>query len=339
MPMNSTKHSMASRSINKPSFIQTAIPWLLAVGLTVLSVLTGRYCLSWQEVLKGSGLDYQVFIQLRLGRTGTVILSGIALGVAGQVFQIVFRNPLAAPDTAGVASGASAGAALSILLFSGVSGVTPLFSFAGGMIAVLTVILLQTFTRRIGVGSLVICGICVNALFQALLAYMKTAADQDHIIASIEFWLMGSFSGATLDTLWKMLPWVTVSLLGIGLIHRPIRLLAFEDDEAIMLGVPVLCTRVAALVLATMAVSAVISQTGLVSFIGLLAPHIARQLSQGKKKPFFFSALSGAVLLLGADILSRSIASAEIPISVLTSLLGVPTLFLLLFRRNRHEAT
>lgn len=313
------------------------VPWLLLAAAVLLSLGTGKFHIDPAKLADPLSADSRVFLNLRLGRTCAALVSGAVLGTAGFVFQTVFRNPLASPDVAGVASGASAGAALSILLFSGMSALTPALAFAGGLLAMLIVVLLNAATERFGIASLVVCGVCVNALFQAALTVIKLCADREHIIASIEFWLMGSFSAVTLKQLLRVLPFALAGMAGLVILRRPVTLLAFSDDEADMLGVPVSKTRAAALLLSTLSVSAVISLSGLISFVGLLAPHIARLLAGRKKDTFMLSAVIGALLLLIADILARSAAATELPVSVFTSFLGVPCLLGILFARNRRE--
>lgn len=322
---------------NLQKIVRTWVPWAVVILLIAGSMAVGKFPLDWSKLGDPAGLDRRVFVNLRLSRTLTVVLAGTVVGMGGWVLQTVFRNPLAAPDVIGVASGASAGAGLSILIFSGTTALTSLFAFGGGMLAIGLVILMNRLAGKRGISSLVICGICVNAIFQATLTLLKVSADRENLIASMEFWTMGSFADVTMKQFRTMLPWSLAGLAGMMLLSRRIRMLAFSDDEAATLGVPVKRTRVLALVATTLAVSAVISTVGLISFAGLLAPHIARQLSPGKQSGPGRSGLCGVALLLAADILTRCVTVRELPISVWTSLLGVPMLLILLLRRERVE--
>ncbi len=322
---------------NLQKIVRTWVPWAVVILLIAGSLAAGKFPLDWSNLGDPAGLDRRVFVNLRLGRTLTAVLAGTVVGMGGWVLQTVFRNPLAAPDVIGVASGASAGAGLSILVFSGTTALTSLFAFGGGMLAIGLVILMNRLAGKRGISSLVICGICVNAIFQAALTLLKVSADRENLIASMEFWTMGSFADVTMKQFRTVLPWSLAGLAGIMLLSRRIRMLAFSDDEAATLGVPVKRTRVLALVATTLAVSAVISTVGLISFAGLLAPHIARQLSPGKQSGPGRSGLCGVALLLAADILTRCVTVRELPISVWTSLLGVPMLLILLLRRERVE--
>lgn len=310
---------------------------VLAGAAFAASLAVGRYPIDWMQ-LATDGMDRKVFFTLRLPRTCMAMLAGFALGVAGSVYQAVFQNPLAAPDIIGVSSGASVGAAGAILLFGGGVVLTALMAFAGGMAAVLTVLALAGFARRQGITGIVLAGIAVNALTQALLMLLKLTADPEKQLAAIEFWTMGSFADVTLTKLLGVLPLTMAGLAGLFVLHRQILLLGLGEDEARMLGVSVKSMRRAVLLLATLVTGAVVSVTGLISFIGLLAPHIARLLTHSSRfSSTILAGVTGSVLLLCADILARSIGSSEIPVSIITSLLGAPFLFWLMCRKGDWE--
>ncbi len=301
------------------------------------SLAVGRYPIDWAQLM-ADGMDRRVFLTLRLPRTCMALLAGFALGVAGSVYQAVFQNPLAAPDIIGVSSGASVGAAAAILLFGGGVVLTALLAFAGGMAAVLVVLSLAGFARRQGVTGIVLAGIAVNALTESLLMLMKLTADPEKQLAAIEFWTMGSFADVTLQKLCGVLPLAVIGLAGLFLLHRQILLLGLSEDEARMLGVPVGMMRRVVLLLATLVTGVVVSVTGLISFIGLLAPHIARLLARSSRfSTTVLSGIVGGALLLCADILARSIGSSEIPVSIITSLLGAPFLFWLMCKRGTAQ--
>lgn len=310
---------------------------VLTGAVFAASLAVGRYPIDWMQ-LAADGMDRKVFFTLRLPRTCMAVLAGFALGVAGSVYQAVFQNPLAAPDIIGVSSGASVGAAGAILLFGGGVVLTALMAFAGGMAAVLTVLALAGFARRQGITGIILAGIAVNALTQALLMLMKLTADPEKQLAAIEFWTMGSFADVTLTKLLGILPLTAAGLTGLFVLHRQILLLGLGEDEARMLGVSVRSMRRAVLLLATLVTGAVVSVTGLISFIGLLAPHIARLLTRSSRfASTILAGLTGSVLLLCADILARSVSSSEVPVSIITSLLGAPFLFWLMCRKEDWE--
>lgn len=319
------------------------IRWYFAAALVLTgaafaaSLAVGRYPIDWAQLM-ADGMDRRVFLTLRLPRTCMALLAGFALGVAGSVYQAVFQNPLAAPDIIGVSSGASVGAAAAILLFGGGVVLTALLAFAGGMAAVLVVLSLAGFARRQGVTGIVLAGIAVNALTESLLMLMKLTADPEKQLAAIEFWTMGSFADVTLQKLCGVLPLAVIGLAGLFLLHRQILLLGLSEGEARMLGVPVGMMRRVVLLLATLVTGVVVSVTGLISFIGLLAPHIARLLARSSRfSTTVLSGIVGGALLLCADILARSIGSSEIPVSIITSLLGAPFLFWLMCKRGTAQ--
>ena len=273
----------------------------------------------------------RVFLTLRLPRSLMALAAGFSLSVAGCAYQGVFRNPLAAPDVIGAASGASLGAAGAILFLGGGALATALCAFAGGMAAVVAALLLATLARRRGMVTLLLAGIVVNALFQSALMLLKAAADPERQLAAVEYWIMGSFADVTRGKLLGALPWMALGAAGVFLLRRQILLLGLEDDEARMLGVPVARMRALALAFATLAASAAVSVTGLISFVGLLPPHIARLLTRsGRASTMALAGLIGAALMLTADVLARSVAASEVPVSVVTSLIGAPLLFALL---------
>jgi iron complex transport system permease protein len=308
---------------------------LLVISAFILSLFLGKYPLTLSLLLEKNPQAVRVFLTLRLPRTCMAVLGGFSLGVAGYVYQTVFKNPLAAPDIIGVSSGASVGAAFGILFLSG-TGVSLTFTaFVGGMLAVVLVLVLSALAPEKSTSSIVLAGIAIHALAQTLLMILKLTADPEKQLASIEYWIMGSLNAITLSKLPVPCVISLVCLVCIMLLHRHILMLSLDDDEAVLLGVPVQAMRLVILLLATLLVASVVSVTGLISFIGLLAPHIARMLLRDNRLPtLLLSGLTGSLLLCCADMLARSAASSELPVSIFTSLLGAPFLIYLLLRRN-----
>ena len=307
---------------------------LLAL-LAAVSLFLGKYPLSLHALLAGDDFQRRVFLTLRLSRTVVGAVGGFTLGAAGFVYQTVFRNPLASPDIIGVSSGASAGAAAGILFLSGAAAITAA-SFFGALLAVLLSLALAGLDRSGRGNSIVLAGIAVHALAQTALMALKLTADPERELASIEYWIMGSLSGVSSHAIGPNLLLAALCTGALFLLHRQIILLSAEEGEARMLGVSVGTLRLAVLLLATLAVSGVVSLTGLISFIGLLAPHGARMLTRHNRlSTLLLSGLLGGALLCGADILARSVAASELPVSIFTSLLGAPVLIALLFKRRR----
>ncbi len=304
--------------------------------LAVASLFVGKYPLSLDKLMAGDGLQWRVFLTLRLSRTAMAVIGGFALGVAGFVYQTVFRNPLASPDIIGVSSGASAGAAVGILLLSGTASVTA-SAFAGALLAVVFALGLSALDKSGKHQTIVLAGIAVHSLAQTALMALKLTADPDQELAAIEYWIMGSLNGISVYSIGGNLLLSVLCVIALLLLHRQILLLSAEEGEARMLGVPVTQLRLGILLVATLAVSSVVSLTGLISFVGLVAPHVAKMLTKSNKSStMLLSGLAGGCLLCAADILARSVAATELPVSIFTSLIGAPFLVALIVRGRRQ---
>ena len=327
------KHSMILHTQkNKTYSIASAI---LLIALAIVSLCVGKYPLSFEKLLAGNDLQWNVFLTLRLSRTMVGIIGGFALGAAGFVYQTVFRNALASPDIIGVSSGASTGAAAGILFLSGSLAIT-LSSFVGALGAVIVALFLSSLDKSGKNSTIVLAGIAVHSLTQTLLMCLKLTADPERELASIEYWIMGSLSGISGYSITMNLFICIICLSILFLLHRHIIMLSTEEGEARMLGVSIFSLRLLVLLTATLTVASIISLTGLISFVGLLAPHIARLLTKENRiHTMFLSGLLGGILLCGADILARSVASTELPVSIFTSLLGAPFLVYLILKERR----
>ena len=305
-------------------------------ALAAASLFVGKYPLTLSGLLAGDEMQVRVFWTLRFSRTVMGAAGGFALGAAGFVYQTVFRNPLASPDVIGVSSGASAGAAAGILFLSGAAEVT-LAAFGGALAAVGLALALSTLDRSGRKGTIVLAGVAVHALAQTALMSLKLMADPEKELASIEYWIMGSLNGISGYSIGGNMVLCAVCVMTLFLLHRQILLLAAEEGEVRMLGVRVGQLRLAVLLAATLVVSCVVSLTGLISFVGLLAPHGARLLTR-RNGPgtMLLGGLLGGILLTGADILARSAGPTELPVSIFTSLLGAPFLIFLIVRGRRE---
>ena len=309
-----------------------------AVFMTVLAIVSlyvGKYPLSIEKLLAGDSLQWRVFLTLRLSRTIVGIIGGFALGAAGFVYQTVFRNALASPDIIGVSSGASAGAAAGILFLSGSLAIT-LSSFVGALGAVVISLFLSSLDKSGKNSTIVLAGIAVHSLAQTFLMCLKLTADPERELASIEYWIMGSLSGISGYSITSNLILCIVCLCILFLLHRQTIILSTEEGEARMLGVSVASLRLIVLLTATLTVASIISLTGLISFVGLLAHHTARLLTKENRiHTMLLSGFIGGTLLCSADILARSISATELPVSIFTSLLGAPFLIYLILQERR----
>ncbi len=332
--MSFMRHSMVSHTRASKALLIGGI--CLMIVLSVAGLFIGKYPLRLSEILAGNAMQIRVFQTLRLSRVIVGMIGGFALGISGFVYQTVFRNPLASPDIIGVSSGASAGAAAGILFLSSNAAVT-ISAFAGAFIAVAAALILSRLDRSGRSTTIVLAGIAVHALAQTVLMALKLTADPEKELAAIEYWMMGSLNGISIHRIGLNCVLIVLACIALLLLHRQIILLSAEEGEARMLGVNVGVLRFASLLLATLAVAGVVSLTGLISFVGLLAPHAARLLMKDNRQAtMFFSGIIGSCILLAADIPARSAAAAELPVSIFTSLIGAPFLIWLITGKGRN---
>lgn len=317
----------------------SAIQVLLLLAVLVWSVITGQYPLTLKGLLSGDTMSIIVFKRLRLPRALMGVIGGFGLSISGYIYQLIFKNPLASPDIVGVSSGASAGAALAIVAVSASVPVISISAFIGAVTALIITLLTAYLVPGRNSYTIVLAGIAIHSVAQTILMFLKLAADPEKQLASIEYWIMGSLNGISRDSL--AIPFLTTltGFIVIALLYRQVLILSTSEEEAVSLGVNVTILRFIILMLATLVVSSIICVTGLISFIGLIAPHIARLLT--KRNDIFTyitSGFTGAILLTLADILARGVSSSELPVSIFTSLLGAPLLIILLIRANKKEA-
>ena len=304
---------------------------VLLCALFLMSLFIGKYPFTLDGLLHGDERQWLVFRTLRLSRALVGVIGGFALGIAGYVYQTVFRNPLASPDIIGVSSGASAGAAMGILLFGSAAMIT-VCAFGGAFLTVVLTLFLASIDRSGRKSTVVLAGIAVHSLAQTVLMCLKLMADPEKELASIEYWIMGSLNGINSHQINLNIAVIMISMVVLFLFNRKTIMLSADEGEATMLGLNVSATRLVVLVTSTVAVAAVVSMTGLISFIGLIAPHIARKLTKRNDLPtMVLCGIIGASLLELADILARSVAQTELPVSIFTSIIGVPLLVFIIF--------
>lgn len=316
----------------------SVIQVLLLLAVLVWSVITGQYPLTLKSLLSGDTMSIMVFKRLRIPRALMGVIGGFGLSISGYIYQLIFKNPLASPDIVGVSSGASAGAALAIVAVSASVPVISISAFIGAVTALIITLLTAYLVPGRNSYTIVLAGIAIHSVAQTILMFLKLAADPEKQLASIEYWIMGSLNGISRDSL--AIPFLTTltGFIIMALLYRQILILSTSEEEAVSLGVHVTSLRFIILMLATLVVSSIICVTGLISFIGLIAPHIARLLT--KRNDIFTyitSGFTGAILLTLADILARSVSTSELPVSIFTSLLGAPLLIILLIRANKKE--
>lgn len=311
-----------------------------------LSVCTGRYHMPIDRVFSILGhalihpfqtqadIPTTVILDIRLPRAVLGALVGGALAVSGTAFQGLFKNPLVSSGILGVSSGAGLGAALSILLFHSVSATYPLALLFGISAVFLSAMIGKIYNRTPSI-MLVLGGVIVSSVFSALLSLVKYVADPYEELPAIVFWLMGSLASARVTDILIAAPPIIIGAAGLYLIRFRINVLSMGDKEAHTLGAHMRLTKVIVIVCATLATVGAVAVAGVIGWIGLIIPHIGRMLAGNDNRiliPVSFSL--GAAFLVLIDLASRMLTGSEIPIGILTALLGAP-FFVYLLKKTK----
>lgn len=323
----------------------THINFFVALLLVIMPIVIAFVCLGMgrlnipiSDIIKYfKGLEipaqYKLTIaNIRIPRIIATIVVGASLPLAGLIFQSYFSNPLATPDTLGVASGSSFGAALGILLGFNIFGI----EFSAFIFGLITVVLtgVTGMKRSESKQTIILAGIIVGSLFQSFISFIKFIADTDTQLPSITFFLMGSFQSIGKETLFVSVPIVIICIAVIFVLRWRINLLTIDDDVVKTMGVNITLLRIIVIVAATVITAISISMAGQVGWVGLIIPHFCRMLvgeNHSRLVPFTISI--GICFMLIIDTISRSMFAAEIPISVLTSVIGAP--FFIYMLRSR----
>jgi iron complex transport system permease protein len=333
------------RTFGKRLVIATLVTMTLAVA--VLSMGIGRMSIEPLLIIKillakvlpiepnwSATVDI-IVCRVRLPRMLAGLLVGAGLSVAGSAFQGLFRNPLVSPHILGVTSGAGFGAALAILLFAHVVFIQ-IFSFAFGLAAVVFTYLLSRVYRTAPVLMLVLAGIIVGALFSASTSFLKYIADPVNQMPSIVFWLLGSLNNVSGTDITVAGPLILAGIIGLVLIRWRINIVSLGEEEARALGVHTGRIRAMVIVCATVISACAVSISGIIGWIGLVIPHIGRLLVGPDNRVLIpVSALIGAAYLVVVDTLARSLTESEIPIGILTAMVGAP-IFAYLLKKGRN---
>ncbi len=277
-----------------------------------------------------------VLFQIRLPRVVAAMLVGAALAGAGATYQGMFRNPLVSPDILGVSAGAGVGAALGIFLSLPVVGIQ-LMAFAFGLGTVFLVYVISQGVRgHDPILVLVLAGVVMGALAGACVSLLKVVADPYDQLPAITFWLLGSLTAVNLNDVAAVLPFIVLALAPLYLLRWRMNLMSLGDEEASALGVDVVKLRITFICAATLMTAAAVSVSGVIGWVGLMIPHIARMLTgPGFSRLLPVSALLGATYMLAVDDLARTLAPIEIPLGILTAFLGAPFFLWLLATTRR----
>jgi iron complex transport system permease protein len=330
---------------DKRTTVAFVLAALLPVALLVVSLNIGAYRIPPKEVFTtivgaivpgraaGPSPYADILFRIRLPRLLLALFAGAALAVSGASLQAIFRNPLVFEFSLGISHGAAFGASLS-LVFLGRAVPAQAGAFIFAVVAVLTVLFIAGKSAS-QIVTILLSGIVVSALFQALLSFVEFFANP-YALQSLIFWLMGSLGQAGWGDLAVSLPVIAMSVTALILLRWRLNVLSLGDDEARALGIDVRREKILVISLAAMATAAAPAVTGVISWIGLIVPHLVRMaVGADNRKVVPLSAAYGASLLLFADTVVRSAASFEIPIGILTSLVGIPFFIVLLKRSGR----
>ncbi|RRJ67556.1 iron ABC transporter permease [Paenibacillus oralis] len=309
---------------------------LLLLLVILISLNLGRYPITPGEVLKlilaavhpaegnADAQQQAIFYNVRLPRIILACLVGCCLSAAGAAYQGIFQNPMAAPDVLGASAGAAFGAALAILLGGGKREIT----FSAFLFSILCVLLVLAISRRTKgrqVLGLILSGIMVGSLFSACTSFIKMVADPNEQLPAITYWLMGSLAGTKKEeVLFIVIPMV-LGLVPLLLLRWRVNVLTLGDAEARTMGVNAGAVRLAVIVCATLITASSVAVSGMIGWVGLVIPHLTRSLvGNNYQRLLPASMLAGAVFLLIVDNFSRNLWTSEVPIGILTAIIGAP---------------
>lgn len=274
-------------------------------------------------------------INIRLPRILMACLVGCCLSAAGAAYQGVFQNPMASPDILGASSGAAFGAALAIL-FGASSRMITLSAFVSSLVTVTAVFLITARAPGSRVMNLILAGIMISSLFTAGTSYVKLVADPTNQLPQITYWLMGSLSGVKKQDVAMAAVPMAIGLVPLIALRWRLNILALGDDEARALGVNANLLRLAVSLSATLVTAASVSVSGMIGWVGLVIPHLCRKLVGADYKTLMpASCIAGAAFLLIVDDVSRNLLAVEIPIGILTAVIGAPFFIYLIFRKEK----
>ncbi|MDO4787731.1 MAG: iron ABC transporter permease [Johnsonella sp.] len=318
--------------------------FLILILTFIFSFAVGRYSIHPFDVIKillsrlirldqtWDNNAQTVIFQIRLPRIIAGALIGSALSCAGCVYQGLFKNPMVSPEVLGASNGAGFGAALGIFFSLGYANIT-VISFFMGLFAVSLAYFISERSRAEKTFSMILSGIMVGSLFSAFISYLKLIADTENTLPAITYWLMGSLASIKIeDVLFLSLP-VLIAFIPLFLIRWRINMLTMGEEEALSLGINVKLLKLVIIVCATLMTSASVSVSGIIGWVGLVIPHFARMLvGYDYRYLLLASCMLGATFLLFVDNFARNIATSEIPLGILTSMIGAPMFLYLIYK-------
>lgn len=317
---------------------------IVNVAVVLMSFTLGRFSVSISELLsylwdatfgggwQGDSQIEHVIARIRMPRILAAVLIGAALSVAGAAYQSLFRNPLVSPDVLGASGGAGFGASLAILMGFGAFGMQTM-AFGFSVVAVFVAYTISRLTQRDQILALVLGGIIVSAVFSSGTSILKVLADPNSELPAITFWLMGGLNGVrAVDLMPLAIPIILCTGI-LWLLRWQLDTVTFGDDTATALGVNVRLIRVVVIVCATLLTAVSVAVGGVIGWVGLIIPHLARMAFGPEHRALIpLSALIGSAFLVVVDTIARTLLTAEIPLGILTALIGAPFLAYLLMR-------
>ncbi len=347
--MEKRKSQVDNYILNKKKIVRITVALLIVlIVLAATSMLVGQYGVSPVRTIKillglqpATNNEFHtissIMLNIRLPRTIAAILIGGALAVAGITYQCVFRNILVSQDVLGVSTGACTGAAFAIVLNLSAYYIQGL-SFITGLLSVAVVFLLARAIKTEKTLSLILAGILVSGLMASVLGYIKYMADPQTQLQSIVFWTMGDLSTISLKQITQVVIPIVVCILLIYLNRWKLNFFCYSDVEATNLGFNVKAYRIIFLIAATILVSTSVSIAGSIGWIGLVIPQLVRTIiGTDNSDTVGMSFIMGSCFLLLMDVLNRMISTAELPISILTGLVGTPIFVICLLLKQRGE--
>lgn len=318
-----------------------AIFALIFLFALIISFAIGRYSISPVSLLKAlfgftiTAQEKTIIFNLRLPRIIIATFLGAGLSLSGLVYQGIFQNPMVSPDLLGSTSGAGFGAALAILLGLSYLEIT-LVSFLFGILAVSFVLLISSRVRGNPTLTLVLSGMMVSSVFSALISFIKLIADPEEALPQITYFLMGSLSSVRKEDILPVVILIIIAIVPIVILRWSLNIMTQGEEEAKALGVNTKAVRLASIISATIVTATATSLCGMISYVGLVIPHLVRMITGcDYRKTVPASILLGSSFLLIVDTISRSIATVELPIGILTSLIGAPFFLYLIVREAK----
>ena len=316
--------------------------------LVILTLCIGKYPISIKDSFSiitraitfrpqiADEMSVNVVLKLRLPRILVSIFVGAALSISGACYQGIYKNPLVSPDFLGVSSGACIGAAIAILL-NLTKGYISILAFCGGIIAVLITMIIPSLIKNKSNIMLVLSGIIVGALMSSILGFIKYVADPYTELASITYWTMGSFSYASIEDLLPMVLVMLPPTIILIIMSWWIDVLSMGDDEAKTLGANTKLVKTITIICSTLLTSGAICFAGTIGWVGLIVPHVSRLLvGSSNRRVIPCSCLVGAIFMLLVDTATRTIGITEMPVSIMTGIIGAPFFCYLLYKKRNE---